>query len=96
MKLKTLHHLYVAELKDLYSAEHQLLRVLPRMAKAATAPQLSKAFTVHLSNVTRELLAWLWPGRIPLGKLTLLAGDPGLGKSFVTLDMAARVSIGEA
>jgi hypothetical protein len=44
--------------------------------------------------VTREQLAWLWPGRIPLGKLTLLAGDPGLGKSLVTLDIAARVSRG--
>ena len=48
-----------------------------------------------LENVERQLLDWLWPGRIPLGKLTLLAGDPGLGKSFVTLDMAARVSRGE-
>jgi len=45
-------------------------------------------------EVTREDLAWLWPGRIPLGKLTLLAGDPGLGKSLVTLDIAARVSRG--
>lgn len=44
--------------------------------------------------MTREQLDWLWPGRVPLGKLTLLAGDPGLGKSFVTLDMAARVSQG--
>jgi hypothetical protein len=33
-------------------------------------------------------------GRIPLGKMTLLAGDPGLGKSFVTLDIAARVTRG--
>lgn len=48
-----------------------------------------------LTEVTREQLDWLWPGRIPLGKLTLLAGDPGLGKSFVTLDIAARVSRGE-
>jgi putative DNA primase/helicase len=49
-----------------------------------------------LAGVTREMLEWLWPGCIPLGKLTLLAGDPGLGKSFVTLDIAARVSRGEA
>jgi len=37
---------------------------------------------------------WLWPGRIPLGKVTLLAGDPGLGKSLVALDVASRVSSG--
>ena len=41
-----------------------------------------------------EPLKWLWPGRVPLEKLTLVAGDPGLGKSFLTLDMAARVSTG--
>ena len=36
MKLKTLHDLYVDELKDVYNAEHQLLSALPKMAKAAT------------------------------------------------------------
>ena len=59
-------------------------------------PMLAKSLAVtrRLTDVERELLDWLWPGRIPLGKLTLLAGDPGLGKSFVTLDIAARVSRG--
>jgi hypothetical protein len=47
-----------------------------------------------LSEVERAELAWLWPGRFPLGKLSLLGGDPGLGKSTVTLDLAARVSRG--
>jgi len=59
-------------------------------------PRKAQAVIRSLANVTREFLDWLWPGRIPLGKLTLLAGDPGLGKSFVTLDIAARVSRGEA
>ncbi len=45
--------------------------------------------------MTREQLDWLWPGRVPLHKLSLLAGDPGLRKSFVTLAMAARVSRGQ-
>lgn len=40
-------------------------------------------------------LRWLWPGRVPLGKLSLLIGDPGLGKSLVTLDVAARVTCGK-
>ncbi len=39
---------------------------------------------------------WLWPGRIALGKLTLLAGDPGVGKSLLTLNIAARVTAGWA
>lgn len=49
-----------------------------------------------LSKVAAQSLEWLWAGRIPLGKLTLLAGDPGLGKSFVSIDLAARVSRGGA
>jgi hypothetical protein len=59
-------------------------------------PNHPQAILKGLAGVTREMLEWLWPGRIPLGKLTLLAGDPGLGKSFVTLDIAARVSRGDA
>lgn len=48
----------------------------------------------RLSSVTRREVRWLIPGKIPLGKLTLLAGDPGLGKSFITMDLAARLSVG--
>jgi ferritin-like metal-binding protein YciE len=55
MKLETLHDLYVDELKDLYSAEHQLLKALPKMAKAASAPQLAKAFTDHLEETKGQV-----------------------------------------
>ncbi|MBN9121444.1 MAG: ferritin-like domain-containing protein [Planctomycetes bacterium] len=58
MSLDSLHDLYVDELKDLYSAENQLLKALPRMAKAATAPELKAAFTEHL-EVTRGQVARL-------------------------------------
>ncbi|MFN8515006.1 MAG: AAA family ATPase [Thermomicrobiales bacterium] len=51
---------------------------------------------ILLSDVISEQLQWLWPGRIPLGKLTTLDGDPGLGKSALTVDLAARVSAGMA
>jgi RecA-family ATPase len=68
---------------------------LPRSKQVVVnEPATSSPIIVPLDSVVREQLDWLWPGRIPLGKLTLLAGDPGLGKSFVTLDMAARVSRG--
>jgi ferritin-like metal-binding protein YciE len=50
-----LHDLYVDELKDLYSAEHQLLKALPKMAKAASAPQLAKAFTDHLEETEGQV-----------------------------------------
>ncbi len=47
MEMETLQDLYVEELKDLWSAETQLLKALPRMAKAATHPQLKRAFLKH-------------------------------------------------
>jgi hypothetical protein len=49
---------------------------------------------VLMSDVVCEEVTFLWPGRIPLGKLTTFDGDPGLGKSMVTVDLAARVSTG--
>lgn len=49
---------------------------------------------LRLVDVQPEPVRWLWPGRIPLGKLTILDGDPGLGKSLLTIDLAARVSTG--
>lgn len=58
------------------------------------AKPLVMPVTRRLSDIEPEAIRWLWPGRIALGKLTLLAGDPGLGKSLVTLDVAARVTLG--
>jgi hypothetical protein len=49
---------------------------------------------VQLSQVTAKRLRWLWPGRIPAGMLTMLDGDPGVGKSTVAIDFAARVTTG--
>jgi ferritin-like metal-binding protein YciE len=48
MKLTSLHALYVETLKDLYSAEHQTLRALPKMAKVATSPPLRQVLTDQL------------------------------------------------
>ena len=58
------------------------------------APDRSSSIMLRMADVQPEPIRWLWPSRIALGKLTLLVGDPGLGKSFVTLDLAARVSTG--
>jgi hypothetical protein len=48
---------------------------------------------VAASVMTRPV-EWLWRGRIPVGKLTMFDGDPDLGKSVVTMDIAARKSTG--
>jgi len=49
---------------------------------------------IFLNRVQPCPATWLWPGWIPLGKLTVLDGDPGLGKSTLLLDLAARVTRG--
>jgi hypothetical protein len=59
-------------------------------------PASSEELGILLSTVQPERVEWLWPGRIPLGKLTITDGDPGVGKSVLSLDIAARVSRGMA
>jgi hypothetical protein len=49
---------------------------------------------IRVADVDRQHVSWLWHGRIPYGKLTVLDGDPGLGKSTITLDIAARFTTG--
>jgi ferritin-like metal-binding protein YciE len=53
MPIDSLQELYVEEIKDLYSAENQILKALPRMIKAASSPDLKKAFAKH-ERQTRE------------------------------------------
>jgi len=55
MKVKNLHDLFVEELKDLYSAEKQLLRALPKMAKAATSDELRQGFEEHLEQTEAQV-----------------------------------------
>ena len=50
MSLDTLEKLYISELRDLYSAENQLLKALPKMAKGASSPELKDAFEKHLEQ----------------------------------------------
>lgn len=58
MELETLQDLYIHELKDLYSAEKQLIRSMPKMAKAASNEQLKASFLQHLEE-TKEQAARL-------------------------------------
>src|SRR5258708_34732307 len=45
-------------------------------------------------QVVAQAVSWLWPERLPLGKLVILDGDPDLGKSLIALDLCARLSTG--
>src|SRR3954451_14829139 len=55
MKLETLRDLYVEQLRDLYSAENQLVKALPKMAKGASNTQLQRAFTEHLAQTQQHV-----------------------------------------
>ncbi|MYZ45326.1 ferritin-like domain-containing protein [Achromobacter sp. KS-M25] len=55
MSVKTLHDLFVHDLSDIYSAEKQLSKALPKMARAATDPMLAQAFTDHLAETHGQI-----------------------------------------
>jgi hypothetical protein len=70
----------MSNIEDL--AEHQRRGRRAKLRKTAVA------------DVQAEAVRWLWPGRLALGKISMIYGDPGLGKSMLALDIAARVSRG--
>ena len=70
--METLNELFEEQIKDLYSAENQLLKALPKMAKKASSPMLKKGFETHLEqtqgHVDRLLkIAEMWEFK-PSGK----------------------------
>jgi putative DNA primase/helicase len=78
-----------------------LPRVTPPAAMNHTTPETdpstappTQPVIVRLSQVEPEPVQWLWPHRLPLGKLSLLLGEPAVGKSLLALDLAARLSSG--
>lgn len=66
-----------------------LAAVAPREQRGHRRPVLTR-----LADVEPEEVAWLWYPYIPLGKLTSLEGDPGLGKTWLALQIAANVTLG--
>jgi len=68
------------------SADSDLRSVRPRPVQGAL---------IRADQVEAEDVQWLWPGRVPFGALTVLAGGPGLGKSLLTVALAAQLSRGE-
>ncbi|HYJ05631.1 MAG TPA: ferritin-like domain-containing protein [Chthoniobacterales bacterium] len=72
MSMDSLKDLYIDELKDLYNAENQLLKALPKMARKASAPELKRAFQDHLvqteGHVNRLEKIFKGLGEKPTGK----------------------------
>src|ERR1700687_6141041 len=72
MKVNRLKHLYVEELKDLYSAENQLVKALPKIAKASTSEDLRAGFEGHLDQTQEHV--------VRLGKIFKALGESPKGK----------------
>ena len=53
-----------------------------------------RVIATYAADIVTKPVKWLWDRRIPKGKLTMFDGDPDVGKSVVTMDLAARVSSG--
>jgi len=82
------------------------IEALPRRAALAARPagdlssedfvdaSADEVICARAADVVPQRVRWLWPSRIPLGKVTLLIGDPGLGKSLMTVALAAHVTTG--
>jgi putative DNA primase/helicase len=68
--------------------------VKKHVAQGSSSSPLGNAILIPYDTIEPQEVEWLWPDRIPLGKLTLIVGDPGLGKTFLTLDIASRISTG--
>src|SRR5205807_2460984 len=63
----------------------------------AHSPAAVLPFRVRAANeLTPRPVVWLWSNWLPQGKLAILDGDPGGGKSFLALDLCARLSTGQA
>lgn len=72
----------------------EIVTKLEALIAAAETPAQPGPVLIRMSDVEPREVSWLWPGRIPLGRITLLVGRPGEGKSFITIDAAARVTTG--
>jgi len=70
-------------------------RLVNEVEPIEVAPVMSTGpVLISMADVEPRDVQWLWPGRVPLGRITLLVGRPGEGKSFLTTDLAARISKG--
>ena len=70
MSVETMQELLIDELKDLYSAEKQIVRALPKIAKAASAPELQEALLGHLEETKGQIVRLEKIGEIVGKKLT--------------------------
>lgn len=71
-----------------------MIRSLSRHEPGDPLPPLPKAVITTVADVEKEDVSWLLHRRIPMGKLTMIDGDPGVSKSYLSVAFSAAVSVG--
>lgn len=77
--------------------EHPFVPPSTSRLPSATRPRPAtddRLVVLRASEIEPQPVRWIWPGRLPMGKVTLVAGEPGLGKSQLTCAIAAAVTTG--
>lgn len=82
------------DVSDWLGAGHTRVELLDLVERLADGPPRDAGVGILLSQVAPECVEWLWTGRLPRGKVTLLEGDPDEGKSCLAIDLAARLTTG--
>ncbi len=76
------------------TAEREVVKMALKEAKLYKKPAPDGVVLVRADTLTPEPVTWVWPGWVPCGKVALLAGAPGVGKTTVAMAMAATVTKG--
>lgn len=83
---------YAKDVREHLESGRQLSELVEVEAAPTVEPSPASEAT-SIADIEREHIRWAWPRYLAFGKLHIVEGDPGTGKSFVTLDIAARMSV---
>ncbi len=83
-----------ATIADLLALTKTLVNLNTAQIAPPSTNKAKKLETINLADVKAEPILWLWRGVIPLGGITLLSGDPGVGKSQLCATISAHVTTG--
>lgn len=88
------HHDYEVMASQLDAEVGETCSVLDSVPKPGSTHQKPEVLLLNGADLTPEPVRWLWPDWLALGKLHILAGAPGQGKTTIALACAATVSVG--
>ena len=71
-----------------------LKQLIAEQSELTTGKKIEAPLMTSLAGVEPQPVEWLWPNFIPFGKATMISGDPNVGKTWLALDIAARLSRG--